>query len=62
MSGTAIATAGRILWRMLERRGIDPTPLFKEAGLDPESLDNPLVPLPVKGGAYSLDAGIEVAG
>ena len=23
MSGTAIATAGRLLWRMLERRGID---------------------------------------
>jgi len=40
MYGTAIATAGRILWRMLERRGIDPTPLFKEAGLDIEILSN----------------------
>lgn len=48
MSGTAIATAVRILWRMLERRGIDPTPLFKEAGLDPECLDNPLVRYPWK--------------
>jgi AraC-like DNA-binding protein len=26
---------------MLERRGIDPTPLFKEAGLDTKSLSNP---------------------
>ena len=48
MIGTAIATAGRILWRMLERRGIDPAPLFKEEGLDPGSLDNPLVRYPVK--------------
>jgi len=49
MIGTAIATAGRILWRMLERRGIDPVPLFKEAGLDSSSLDNPLVRYPIKG-------------
>ena len=48
MIGTAIATAGRILWRMLERRGIDPEPLFEEAGLDPESRDNPLVRYPIK--------------
>lgn len=46
MAGTAIATAGRILWRMLERRGIDPAPLYREAGLDPESLDDPLVRYP----------------
>jgi len=40
MSGTAIATSVRILWRMLEHRDIDPTPLFKEVGLDPEKLNN----------------------
>ena len=28
---------------MLERRGIDPAPVYKEAGLDAESLDDPLV-------------------
>ena len=49
MIGTAIATAGRILWRMLEKRGVDPEPLFKEAGLDPNSLDNSLVRYPIKG-------------
>ena len=48
MGGTAIATAGRILWRMLEHRGIDPAPLVREAGLNPESLDNPLIRYPVK--------------
>ena len=48
MSGTAIATAGRILWRMLGRRGIDPEPLFREAGVDPESMDDPLVRYPGK--------------
>ena len=50
MIGTAIATAARILWRMLEHRGIDPAPLFKEAGLDTNSLDNPLVRYPIKEG------------
>ena len=48
MIGTAIATAGRVLWRMLENQGIDPAPLFKEAGLDTNSLDNPLVRYPAK--------------
>jgi AraC-like DNA-binding protein len=48
MIGTAIATAGRILWRMLERRGIDPAPVFKEAGLDTNRLDNPLLRYPAK--------------
>ena len=48
MSGTTIATAGRILWRMLEQRGINPAPLFKEAGLEPESMDNPQVRYPGK--------------
>ena len=43
MSGTAIATTGRLLWRMLERRGIDPAPVYKKAGIDPESLNDPLV-------------------
>jgi AraC-like DNA-binding protein len=48
MIGTAIATAARILWRMLERRGIDPAPLFDEAGLDASSRDNPLTRYPAK--------------
>jgi len=48
MSDTVMATTGRILWRMLELRGIDPAPLYKEAGLDPESLDNPRTRYPVK--------------
>ena len=48
MSGTAIATAGRLLWRMLERKGIDPASVYKEAGLDSESLDNPLARYPEK--------------
>jgi AraC-like DNA-binding protein len=33
---------------MLENRGIDPAPLFKDAGLDPSSRDNPLLRYPVK--------------
>jgi AraC-like DNA-binding protein len=33
---------------MLERQGIDPASVYKEAGLDSESLDNPLARLPEK--------------
>ena len=48
MYGTSIATASRILWRMLERRDIDPGPLFREAGLDPERLTDPRARYPGK--------------
>ena len=47
MPGTVIATTIRLLWRILERRGVDPAPLFKEAGLDPETLSNPRARYPV---------------
>ena len=48
MYGSAIATAFRILWRMLERRGIEPAPLFRAAGLDPGQLSNPRARYPGK--------------
>lgn len=60
MIGTAIATAARILWRMLEHRGIDPTPLFKEAGLDTNSLDNPLVRYPIREGILAWTRASEM--
>jgi hypothetical protein len=41
MPRTVIATSVRLLWRMLERRGIDPARLFNEVGLDPGRLSNP---------------------
>jgi len=48
MHGSSIATANRVLWRMLERRGVDPKPLFVEAGLDPKGLSNSQVRYPRK--------------
>ena len=60
MIGTAIATAARILWRMLEHRGIDPAPLFKEAGLDTDSLDDPLVRYPIKEGILAWTRASEM--
>ena len=41
MFGTYLATSSRILWRLLERYGIDPELVFREAGLDPEQMDQP---------------------
>ena len=60
MIGTAIATAGRILWRMLERRGIDPAPLFREAGLDTNILDNPLMRYPAKEASLAWERASEM--
>jgi AraC-like DNA-binding protein len=41
MNPTLLASAARILWRLLERHGIDPESVFREAGLDPNDTRNP---------------------
>ena len=41
MSPTLLASAARILWRLLERHGIAPEPLFREVGLDPDAIRDP---------------------
>jgi AraC-like DNA-binding protein len=38
---TLLASATRILWRILERNGVDPGPLFLRFGLNPSVLDDP---------------------
>ena len=48
MTGTTIATANRILLRMLEQYGIDPLPLFRKAGIDPAALSKSMVRIPWK--------------
>jgi AraC-like DNA-binding protein len=47
MPGTVIATSLRLLWRILERRGVDPASLFDEIGLDPEKLSDPRARYPL---------------
>jgi AraC-like DNA-binding protein len=41
MSYSHLATATNILWRLLEEYGHDPEPLYRYAGIDPESLKKP---------------------
>jgi AraC-like DNA-binding protein len=48
MTGTTIATANRILLRMLEQYGIDPLPFFRKAGIDPAELSKSMVRYPWK--------------
>ena len=48
MTGTTIATANRILLRMLEQYGIDPLPLFKKADIDPAALSKSMERIPWK--------------
>ncbi len=38
---TLLASATRILWRILERNGVDPAPVFLAAGLNPSALSEP---------------------
>ena len=41
MIATSLASAARPFWRLLELYKIDPTFVFREAGLDPELMDKP---------------------
>jgi len=41
MIATLLASGARILYRLIERNGVDPQWVFREAGLDPALLDNP---------------------
>jgi AraC-like DNA-binding protein len=38
MNPTLLASAARILWRLLERYGVDPNHVFREVGLDPDQI------------------------
>jgi AraC-like DNA-binding protein len=44
---TALASAIRPLWSLLEEYGQDPGPLFQRSGIEPEALKNPNARLPV---------------
>jgi len=37
----SLATVGQIFWRLIERYGLDPEPLFRQAGIDPRVIRNP---------------------
>ncbi len=41
MNPTLLASAARILWRLLERHGVDPEHVFREVGLDPNHIHDP---------------------
>lgn len=47
MSATLLASAGRILARLIERNGINPEGIFSECGLDPLKLRTPRARYPV---------------
>jgi AraC-like DNA-binding protein len=38
MNPTLLASAARILWRLLERHGVPPEHVFRDVGLDPEAI------------------------
>lgn len=41
MFGTYLASSARLLWRIIAKYGIDPEPVFREAGLEPALLTEP---------------------
>jgi len=44
---TTLSTWASMIWKALEARGIDPTPIFKQAGIAASNLDDPLLRIPV---------------
>ena len=41
MGFTFIASTSQVLWRVLDSYGVDPAPLFRQAGLDPQRWEEP---------------------
>ena len=41
MFPTLLASAARVLWRLIERNGVDPEQVFRASGLDPAKLADP---------------------
>lgn len=46
MTASLISTTSQVLWRILESKGVDPAPVFKEAGLDPDWWNRPYTRFP----------------
>ena len=47
MHYTALATGCLAIWKALESESVDPAPLFRRAGLDPELMRNPNARYPI---------------
>jgi AraC-like DNA-binding protein len=41
MTPTTLASAARVLWRLIARNGVDPLFVFRESGLDPAKMEDP---------------------
>ena len=48
MAATVFAPLAGIVWKLLEEKGVDPDPLFKELYIDPEWIKNPDKRIPFK--------------
>lgn len=41
MTPSSLATTGQIMWRLIEFHGLDPAPLFRDAGIEPDTIRDP---------------------
>lgn len=46
MQDSSIATVGQIIWRLIERHGLAPEPVFRAAGVDPQIIRDPHARIP----------------
>ena len=62
MSGTFLALSSRLLWRLLEKRGVDAASVFREVGLNPALMDQPRARYPLDRVAMGLGRAEELVG
>jgi AraC-like DNA-binding protein len=62
MFATALATSARPLWRLLERRGIDPDVVFRQAGLDPALMDQSRARYPLERARAAWERVVDLTG
>lgn len=62
MHSSLLASSTLVVWKSIETYGLDPRALFERAGLDPDSLENPLARYPYRDVRKVWELSIEETG
>ena len=62
MHSSLLASSTLVVWKSIETYGLDPRALFERAGLDPDSLEDPLARYPYRDVRKVWELAIEETG